>query len=418
MSIIAKLSGVSPSNNNQSGLSRSEAGGRPVTGNEAPAALKIPCPDPTSEDVARDKHRLRGQFLARQDRWSCLSAEIANADNAGELTPAGMPVAELLAFGARSDVVMAAEHALLGGKPERGAPILAGIEALEEMLSFNPQDAILGTLVAMAHMDIGWAWRGTDPARKVAARNLEAFEAHFDRAYDILTHYNEDAENSPFFMSAKCALNGAGLTQHSQISRDFEKLIDLNPMNPGAMRALGTYMSPRWFGSLADLELEARRTAARTHREWGAAAYSWVMMDAIPGDAKALANLDLPFFVEGLDDIVHRMPDQHTVNLVAAYCAHMGAHANSGGQDADRAANAIADCARWLVRNHMTELHPLVWAHSAAGFANNVHVPSPRRFAAMGRQEGLRFIADLFHNELSQGARIIFTADGPVAESG
>jgi hypothetical protein len=96
----------------------------------------------------------------------------------------------------------------------------------------------------------------------------------------------------------------------------------------------------------------------------------------------------------------------------------MGAHANSGDKDADRAANAIADCARWLVRNHMTELHPLVWAHAAAGFANNVHVPSPRRFAAMGRQEGLRFIADLFHNELSQGARIIFTADGPVAESG
>lgn len=415
MSLFEKLSGLRLSGKPATHKSGRDADNVPNTPNTA-LSLSIDCPDPTDEDRAGDRFRHRGQHLARQERWSALSAEIALADEARDRTPNGTPAAELLAYGARSDVVLAAEHALLGGKPDKGAPVLAGIEALEEILGRAQDDAMTGTLVAMAHMDLGWAWRGTGPVKKVAPRNLEAFEAHFDRAYDILVHFAAEGKDSPFFMAARCALNAAGLSQHSQISRDFERLIDLNPMNPSAMRALGTYMSPRWFGSLADLELEARRTAARTHREWGAGAYSWVMMDALPGDEKALANLDVTFFVEGLDDIVHRMPDQHTINLIAAFCAHMGAHAYSGDDTADRTATMIANCAQWVVRNHMTELHPLIWAHAAAGFANNVHVPSPRRFAAMGRQDGLRFIADLFHREIAQGRRIVFTEDGPVAE--
>lgn len=378
--------------------------------------LKIACPDPTPEDTQRDIHRTRGQFLARQDMWDELSAEMEAADRIRAATPGAMPVAELLCFGARSDVVTAAEHVLLDGKPAKDAPLMAGIEGLEEMLAEEPDNIYCAITVAHAHMDMGWSWRGTNWTSQIPQRNLEAFEAHFDRAHDILTPFKDQCVSSPLYSTACCALNGAGIVTGADISRDYEKLIDLNVMNPGPIRALGNYMSPRWFGSLKQLELEARRTAARTHAEWGAGAYTWVMFDVLASDPDACANLDVEFFIEGLEDILDRMTDQHTTNILAAFCAHtLGGH-RTGNPKADAVRTRIADCAHWIVRKHMTELHPLIWAHAAAGFDNNLQVPSPRRFAAAGRQYALGVIATLFRREIADGRQIVFTPDGPVAE--
>ena len=82
-------------------------------------ALSIPSPDPTGEDRACDLHQNSGQRLARQEDWAAVSKAIRAAEAAGTRTPGGMPVADLIAFGARADVVHAAEHALLSGRPSR-----------------------------------------------------------------------------------------------------------------------------------------------------------------------------------------------------------------------------------------------------------------------------------------------------------
>lgn len=380
-------------------------------------ALMIACPNPTEEENARDTHQLRGQFLARQDRWADLADEIRTAEAGRHATPGAMPVADLLSFGARADVVMAVEHALFDGKPARGAPLLSGIEALEVMLADAAHDVTLSAIVAQAHMDIGWAWRGTGWDNQIPTRHRNAFEAHFDRARDILSAFDPRQTTLPTLAAAQCALHSAGRGTMDALAADYERLIDLDPRNPGPMRALGNYLSPRWFGTHARLELEARRTAARTHRVWGAGAYAWVMFDALSGDDEACADLDLDFFIEGLHDILDRKPHQYTVNLLAAYCANtIGAH-YTGHDAADQVRSQIARCADWIVRRHLTELHPLIWAHAATGFDNNLRIHSARGFAAAGRAEALRIIADLFQREIAQGKRIIFTADGPVTQA-
>ncbi|MBW4707855.1 hypothetical protein KX928_08665 [Roseobacter sp. YSTF-M11] len=311
---------------------------------------------------------------------------------------------------------MAVEHALFDGRPARGAPLLNGVEALEVMLAEADNDMTLSTIVAQAHMDIAWAWRGTGWDTQVPKRHRDAFDAHFDRARDILAPFEMRSCTSPILAAAKCALHGSGKSTPNQLAADYEKLIDLEPRNPGPMRAMGNYLSPRWFGTHAQLELEARRTASRTQHIWGAGAYTWVMFDALSGDDIACADLDLDFFVEGLHDILDRKPHQYTVNLLAAYCANTIGSNLTGYDPADQTRTRIAGCADWIVRKHLTELHPLIWAHAANGFDNNLRVRSARGFAAAGRAEALRIIADLFRREIAQGHRIIFTADGPVAE--
>jgi hypothetical protein len=390
---------------------------RPLSGN-APAIealLHISCPDPTAEEILRDKHQRAAQRLARQESWADISKMISNADRNRDMTPGAMPVADLMSFGARADVVLAAEHALNDGSPPKDAPLMAGIEALEHVLAEFPNDYVIATIVAQSHIDLGWAWRGTGWDAELPSRNRAAFEAHFDRAGDILEPFRTQNLDSPLFAATCCALVGGTREGSNRVADHYEALIDLNPLNPGSMRTLGNYLLPRWCGSYADLELEARRTASRTQEIWGAGGYTWVMFDAIACDDQACANLDLPFFIEGLRDILERRPDPYTTNLLAAYCANAIGQTFTANDDADQIRTQIADCARWIVREHLTELHPMIWAHAACGFDNNLRIHSPSRFAASGRDDAMRIISSLFQREINLGQKIIFTDTGPVA---
>jgi len=377
--------------------------------------LSIPCPDPTLEERIRDDYQNRALKLVRQEDWKELSRLIASADNQNLMTPGGMSVAELLTFGARADVVMAAEHALIDSVPEHDAPLIRGIEALEYVLAEHSDDYIVGCIVAHAHMDLAWAWRGVGWDVEIAPRNREAFDAHFSRARDIMQAFNGALPNSALLATTNCALLRGHENDTKSVADRYEALIDLNPHNTSPMRALGTHMLPRWYGSYQGLELEARRTAARTQEIWGAGGYTWVMFDAISHDDTACASLDLPFFIEGMRDIAAKRPDPHTINLLAAYCANTMGNAFSGNDSADANRAQISDCADWLVREHLTELHPMIWAHAAQGFANNLRVASAQRFAAAGQDDALRIIAGLFRREIADGKQIVFTDNGPIA---
>lgn len=378
--------------------------------------LEISCPDPTAEDRERDFHQMRGQRLARQEQWNDVSRAIRTADRALRKTAGGMPIADLIGYGARADVVNACEHALLSGKPAKDAPLLAGIEALETVLSEYPDDYAIAIIVAQAHMDMGWAWRGGRWDIEISAINREAFSAHFDRAADILAPYKDLHPTPASLAAAECAQRAGRSNDSDKIADAYEKLIMLDPSNARTMRAMGNHLLPRWFGNYTTLELEAPRTAARTQDTWGAGAYTWVQFDAIAFDDIACARLDVAFFIDGLRDILVRTTDQYTVNLLASYCANTMGNSAGGNNEADLVRCQIAECAKWIIREHLTELHPMLWAHAARGFDNNLRVRCPDRFAASGEADALRIIGNLFCRDIAAGKRVVFTEDGPITQ--
>ena len=375
--------------------------------------LDIPVRDQAQDQNVREGFLARGRFLARQERWQELSSELRAAEAARQVTPAGMPVADLLALGARSDVVLAAEHALIDGRPPQDAPLGAGVEALEALLQEYPGDYAVALVVALAHVDIGWAWRGAGWDATVPRANRAAFQRHFERAAIILSPYNGLELNSPALAAARCALLAADDDPHSRVADDYEDLIDLDPANHRHMRALGIQMLPRWFGSYDGLELEARRTAARTQDVWGAGAYAWVYLDALAMDETACAHVDLDFFVDGMHDIVAKRPDQSMINLLTAYCAVTLQQRQGFDSEADYARGRIADCARWLIREHLTEVHPLIWAGAVEGADTASRTTSLSRFAAQGRMDALQAICDSFAEDILRGHRVRFTDQGP-----
>ncbi len=284
---------------------------------------------------------------------------------------------------------------------------------LEAMAADNRDDPYLRSLVALAHIDVAWLWRGhADQAATPAPQNHRC-AAHFDRAATLLHPLDGIALDSPFIAAAKCALfSGQRDSTTMQVADDFAALIDLDPDNHRHMRSLGTHMLPRWFGSYPALELEARRTAARTEASWGAGGYAWVYFDAIALDPEARRRVDIGFFLDGLRDILQRRSDQEMVNLLAAYCA-VALRYDAPDDAADpRCCDEIAKAANWLIRQHLREIHPMIWAHAAQRFDNNLRVSSPRRFADTGRRDAMTFIAGLFRSEIEAGRTVEFSDTG------
>lgn len=373
--------------------------------------LILPCNTETSEEKIQAKHQDLGQYLVRQERWQELSRLIRQADRGRAMTPGGMAYAELLAYGARADVVQAVEDAIYDG----ATPDLSGIEAFEAILSETPDDPAIALIVAHAHMDIGWAWRGDCNDEDIKPRNLALFQAHFSRASTVLDPFCGIELDAPSIAAARVALLAACERPQDSAADDYEDLIDLDPNNARAMRSMGNHLLPCWFGSYNQLELEARRTASRTLDIWGAGGYTWCYMDALVVDPNAIERLDVGFFIEGLRDILERRPDQHMANQIAAYCAiTMSAEGTEGHNHEAR--SKIYDCFDWVLSDHLRELHPLIWAQAAHGpdIAAALQTSKSPREALWrhGHKTARQIIAKHFHEDLTQGATITFSRHG------
>jgi len=110
---------------------------------------------------------------------------------------------------------------------------------------------------------------------------------------------------------------------------------------------------------------------------------------------------------------VTRCPYWSRVNLLCTYCSVALPQGLGLNATADLNRKQISDCAHWLIRDHLTEVHPLVWAHAAEGFDNATRITSVSRFAARGRAYALHAIADQFSDDIARGSCIEFTPDGP-----
>lgn len=377
--------------------------------------LNIPINNNTPDQQESDDTRDRGLFLARQERWSELEDLIRTHDQNRAVTTAGTPLAELMLFGARSDVVRAAEHALLHGHPARGADFFAGIEALEYMLEEHPDSYPLALIVAHMHIDIGWAWRGAVAKEDVRDLNREAFHAHFERAEAILDRFCPSSHHSPALSAARCALLPGKPNPAEKLCKEFEALIALDPTNPRHMRSLGNYLLPRWYGDFEQLDLQARRIAARTYELWGAGAYAWVWFDALLVDPRGLEMVETEYFLDGVDDALTRRGDQHAANLMAAHLFRSWQFArenyNSNGFRPDLAP-ALREGFDMVVHDHLREIHPLIWGHAEIGFENTSRIISRERLAAKGKDIALHAVAMPFMAGLQEGQTVYFTPEG------
>ncbi len=364
----------------------------------------------SDEEMARATHQDHGQKLARQDRWDELSRRIRYADQSRLTTPGGETASLLLAFGARSDVVSAAEDAL----HDDAEPAPEGIEALEEVLAEEPGDYPCALVVALAHLDIAWAWHSI-MFEKAPKESLTRAHEHLERAEDILAPHDGVALDAPSLLAALCALNATNEKRGRQLAEDYARLIELDPEGHRHMRAMGRHMLPLMRKTPNVLEVEARRIASQTSDIWQAGGYTWVYFDALATEPAAMELLDADFFIEGMENIIERRLDQHVINQFAAFCAISmapGQQARSLSRRAEAARGQLHDCLDWLLSDYLQELHPLIWSQTLLAPGQVPMLPSRRALVVKGRQTALRIIAARFAGEIADGSSIAFSPQG------
>ncbi|MEC3861915.1 hypothetical protein VK792_11530 [Mesobacterium sp. TK19101] len=367
--------------------------------------LVIPMCDRTEDVRAHNRYFEQGQFLSRQEAWAELGELIRSFDQRRVTTPGGTPVAAVLAAGARADAVEAAAAAVRRFDETGARDTLL---ALEDILEDNSEDHGVALVVALAHIDIGWAWRGESWGLELPTLNKGGFHSHFNAAARIIDRFDPFELDAPTLAAARCALLAAERRPDQRVADDYEDLIDLDPASPGHMRAMGVHLLPRWFGSYEQLELQARRTAARTIDLWGAGGYTWVYLDALAMDDGAFERLDPEFFIEGMCDILALQPEQHTVNLFAAFTGQTLSGWSEPGSNRAR----VAECFDWIARDFLREVHPVVWMQDVTPVLHPAPLPTTRDTQRKGRVRALSALAEHFAPQIRAGNRVIFDADG------
>ena len=180
------------------------------------------------------------------------------------------------------------------------------------------------------------------------------------------------------------------------------------------MRALGHYMSRILRYHPNALEVAARKTASQTDAIWQAGGYTWVYFDALMAEPSAITLLDPDFFVEGMENIIQRLNDQHIINQFAAFCAIAMApkKADHGVEANAQTRLQLHECLDWLVADHLQELHPLIWSQTLLAPAQVPALPSRRALVVKGRQTALRIIAARFADEIADGSSLAFSPHG------
>ncbi|MBS0123164.1 hypothetical protein [Thetidibacter halocola] len=380
----------------------------------APAAVpplrprvEIAMRDPSDEDDLRQTLRNRGRHLARQDAWDTLAAEIEAADRARLMTTGLMPQAELLAQGARADVVQAAHAAIMRGEPRQASAALTAFQANLEDL---PDSAALGYVVGAAHVDAARVWRGASQPDVLSPQRRGGWLRHMQAAARLAERFDPFETDSALMAQLRCAVLDVDPAPAQRVEDDYEDLIDLEPRCPDHMRALGRDLLPRRYGTFERLDAQARRTAHRTRDIWGMGGYAWIWLGAMETDPQAQRRADAGLFREGLRDILDRFGDQHMVNRLAAFT---GVTLPSGGEVDDPAMRLSAEF-DWIAGERLAELHPRVWADAAApGRAvSTTAEPEPGSLVMIGKARALSTLAERFAPEMGRSGQLTFGDGG------
>ena len=396
-----------------SGGNRRAQPSRKMTEKDIDALTKriiLPSLPVSDEEMARATHQDKGQKLARQDRWDELSERIQYADESRLTTPAGETASLLLAFGARSDVVSAAEDAL----HDNVEPDPEGMEILEEVLEEYPGDYACALVVALAHLDIAWAWHSIT-FEKAPEKALTRAHQHLERAETILAPHDGVDLDAPSVLAAQCALNATNDKRGRHLAEDYARLIGIDPDGHRHMRALGRHMLPLLRKTPNVLEVEARRVASQTADVWQSGGYTWVYLDALTTEPATLDLLDPEFFIEGMEQIINRRRDQHIINQFAAFSAIAMApiqRAKPLSNRAEAARQQLHDCLDWILSDYLQELHPLIWSQTLLAPGQISLLPSRRALVVKGRQTALRIIATHFASDIADGSSIAFSPQG------
>jgi hypothetical protein len=190
-------------------------------------------------------------------------------------------------------------------------------ERLREWSKNYPKSITAKVALATYPMQYGWSVRGGGYASTVSPEAWKQFYKYLDDARDALNSLEPDAKNDPGWFDGML-----GLATAQQWPRDqFEALYErAQRQHPGYLPIYFTaagYYSPRWGGSIADLQRFIDRATEATRPKLGETLYARLIWSESRSFEKT--PIDWQRMKAGFERIVKDYPDPWNINNYARF---------------------------------------------------------------------------------------------------
>ncbi|MDQ2067576.1 hypothetical protein Q9295_14450 [Xinfangfangia sp. CPCC 101601] len=328
-------------------------------------------------------------LLAEAGQWRRLFDSLRQADRDRAAAPAGRRLACLISEGARAALAKP-----LACKDWTAA--LAELDRLVAVQAAHPADPMAAAVLALAHLDYGWARRAANLGPAIPREAWAAFTQHTRLAEAVLDGFDPIEEDSPHLARARYLLV-RGIEDGDALCRDwYEDWSDLDPSNAEPHVVHAEHLLPQWFGTFAGFEPAARRAMKRTQDRSGAAAYALFHRAAAKVLGELAPGADIKLYIKGLQDYYAATPGQHHANQTAAALAALLADLIEIGPEAHEA-QLVRQALSTHLRQNLREIHLSTWEQGAIGVS-----------------QALR---EVFGAELGQGAHLYASETGLVAKA-
>lgn len=196
-------------------------------------------------------------------------------------------------------------------------------EALNRWVEEYSESPTPYVTMGAAFMGRGWAYRGEGWIRGVERQDIDQFQGYALRAAEYLMQESEIASRDPHFYYVMAdAYAALGVSTEVLLALVNEGL-DRYPDYDSIYIKVANYLSPKWRGSLEDLEDFAKSAVMRTKDSHGYQLYTRIYWAAGQGGDGQYAvqspHASWTDLVRGMDEILVTYPDQWNINNFAFF---------------------------------------------------------------------------------------------------
>jgi hypothetical protein len=332
-----------------------------------------------SSEAAERREIERGfATLADEGLWLSLLDRIRGVDQTRQTFASGHRYFDCALAGALTPVT---RH--LGPKPKYDAAT-ACLPELQALHASDTRDHMPAVLLARAKIEIAWSLLGTREPGRAPEQAARSAAIQFESAESAIEGYDPIETNSPMVAEARYLL-APGLDNGGIYLRDwYEDWADLDPSNPNMLATHSRLLMPDRFGTLDEIEREARRAIIRADDGLGIGAYALFWRKPLEIDAGAISHLDPDLFVESILSVLSRYPSQMLTNEFAALLYSLALPRTTESR-AVAARNApirerLDAGYDQIIREHLKELHAQVWGLSKVSMLLAVAEAMPNEF--------------------------------------
>lgn len=199
-------------------------------------------------------------------------------------------------------------------------------ESIDQWIQAFPDSPTPYVAKGAAMMNRGWAYRGEGWLSSVADEDLHNFRVHAYYAAVFLMEHMEVGSRDPhwYFLSMD-ALRSIGTEKGAFLELASEGL-DRYPKYDPLYFKLAGYLSPKWYGSLEELEAFAQKAIEQTRATRGYELYARIYWASGLFNKRQFAfqgpEASWPDMIKGMDEVISRYPDQWNINHFAYFACY------------------------------------------------------------------------------------------------